>query len=188
MTAVERLFEEHALILRVIEALDILVNRLEPDTGDYRSELVQLVAFFSQFADHLHHEKEESVVLPALVDAGLRWDDGVIAEVRRDHELERQMLQSLRHCAMQNTPWSVIDRQRILDVGHRYAEFMRHHICTENELLRPLITSTLNTLAFQQLNEHLERFDSRFEATGELAKHREFANLVLGERCTVAST
>lgn len=188
MTAVERLFEEHALILQVIEALDVLVNRLEADTGDYRNELVQLVAFFSQFADHLHHEKEESVLLPALVDAGLRWDDGVIAEVRRDHELERQMLQSLRHCALQNTPWSMMDRQRILDVGHRYAGFMRHHIVTENDLLRPLITSTLNTSAFQQLNEHLERFDSRFEASGELAKHREFARVVLGEQRAFAST
>jgi len=188
MTAVERLFEEHALILQVIEALDVLVNRLEADTGDYRGELVRLMAFFSQFADHLHHEKEESVLLPALVDAGLRWDDGVIAEVRRDHELERQMLQSLRHCALQNTPWSTMDRQRILDVGHGYVEFMRHHISTEDELLRPLITSALNGLAFEQLNEHLERFDSRFEASGELAKHREFASLVLSERCAFART
>jgi len=175
MSAVERLFEEHVLILQVIQALDDLVNRLEGDTGDYRGELVRLMAFFSQFADHLHHEKEESVLLPALVDAGLRWDDGVIAEVRRDHELERQMLQSLRHSALQNTPWSMMDRQRILDVGHQYAAFMRRHISTENERLRPLITSTLSTLAFQQLNEHLERFDSRLEASGELAKHREFA-------------
>jgi hemerythrin-like domain-containing protein len=188
MTAVERLFEEHALILQVIEALDVLVNQLEADTGDYRGELVRLMAFFSQFADHLHHEKEESVLLPALVDAGLRWDDGVIAEVRRDHELERQMLQSLRHCALQNTPWSMMDRQRILDVGHQYADFMRRHITTEDELLRPLITSALNALAFQQLNERLERFDSRFEASGELAKHREFASLVLSKQCAIART
>lgn len=178
LTAVERLFEEHVLILQVIEALDAFVNRLEADSGDYRGELVKLVAFFREFADHLHHEKEESVLLPALVDAGLRWDDGVIAEVRKDHDVERQMLQSLRHGALQSTPWSMMDRQRILDVGRGYVEFMRRHISTENELLRPLIGVTLNDRAYQQLNENLERFDARLEASGELAKHREFATHV----------
>ncbi len=174
MQAVDRIFEEHAVILQVIEALDAFVNRLESDGGDLRTELVRLMAFFREFADLLHHEKEESVLLPALVDAGLRWDDGVIAEVRKDHELERQMLQSLRHCALQSTPWSLMDRQRIVDVGRRYVEFMRRHIKTENERLRPLIATNLEGPALQQLNESLERFDARMEASGELAKHREF--------------
>jgi hemerythrin-like domain-containing protein len=151
------------------------VNRLEVDAGDYRGELVRLIGFFREFADLLHHEKEESVLLPALVDAGLRWDDGVIAEVRKDHELERQMLQSLRHCALQSTPWSLMDRQRIVDVGRRYVAFMRHHISLENERLRPLIATSLDDKAVQQLNEHLDRFDSRIEATGELAQHRDYA-------------
>ncbi len=175
MNAVERLFEEHVVILRVLAALEGFVNRLQIEDGDSRTELVHLMAFFREFADLLHHEKEESVLLPALVDAGLRWDDGVIAEVRKDHELERQMLQSLRHCALQSTPWSIMDRQRVVDVGHRYVEFMRRHITNENENLRPLITSSLKADALRQLNERLDRFDARIEGSGELAKHREYA-------------
>jgi hemerythrin-like domain-containing protein len=175
MTAVDRLFEEHILILRVTDALEALVARLQSESGDYRAELVRLIGFFREFADLLHHEKEESVLLPALVDAGLRWDDGVVAEVRKDHELERQMLHSLRHCALQSTPWSLMDRQRIIDTGRRYVEFMRHHILLENEQLRPLIMARLDEDAVRQLNEHLDRFDSRIEATGELARHRDYA-------------
>jgi hemerythrin-like domain-containing protein len=175
MSAVDRLFEEHSVILQVLEALEAFVDRLQAEGGDYRAELVRLMAFFREFADLLHHEKEESVLLPALVDAGLRWDDGVIAEVRKDHELERHMLQSLRHCALQSTPWSLMDRQRVVDVGRRYIDFMRRHIRTENERLRPLIASSLKELAAQQLNEQLDRFDSRMEASGELEKHRDYA-------------
>ena len=175
MTPVERLFEEHTLILQVTAALELFVNRLQADAGEYRGELVRLTAFFREFADLLHHEKEESVLLPALVDAGLRWDDGVIADIRKDHELERQLLQSLRHCALQSTPWSLMDRQRIIDVGRQYVDFMRRHISIENERLRPLVVSSLDESAFQRLNEHLERFDARIESSGELAKHREYA-------------
>lgn len=175
MNAVDRLFEEHTVILQVIEALEAFVNRLQVEGGDSRPELVRLMSFFREFADLLHHEKEESVLLPALVDAGQRWDNGVIAEVRKDHELERQMLQSLRHCALQSSAWSLMDRQRIVEVGRRYIEFMRRHITIENERLRPLIDSSLTQDALHQLNERLDRFDVRIEDSGELAKHREYA-------------
>ncbi len=175
MTAVDRLFDEHVVILQVTEALSNFVDRLESDEKDYRDGLVRLMTFFREYSDLLHHEKEESLLLPALVNAGMRWDDGVIAEIRKDHELERQMMQTLRHASLQSSPWSLMDRQRVIDVGRRFVEYMRQHISSEDSRLRPLVTTKLDELALRELNGHLDRFDSRMEISGELGMLRDLA-------------
>ena len=168
MTGVERLFEEHPVIMGVVDALSKFVDDLEGDNTDNRCELGRMMTFFREYAELFHHEKEESILWPALVHAGLRWDNGLIADVRKDHEVERTMLQSLRHAALQNTEWSVVDRQRVIDVCRRFTGFMREHVRKENETLRPLIDEKLDEGRRAALNENLDRFDARLAASGEL--------------------
>lgn len=175
MTAIERLFAEHDLILQVTDAFARFVERLESDGQDRRSDLTRLMTFFREFADLLHHEKEESVLLPALVNAGLRWDDGVIAEVRKDHELERGMLQTLRDASQQSSPWSVMDTQRVIDVGRRFTAFMRQHVATENDRLQPLLSARLDATKLHELDTQLDRFDTRHKTISELNVLRDLA-------------
>jgi hemerythrin-like domain-containing protein len=176
VTGIDQLFDEHSLILQVVEALAQFVDELERKGLDGRSELVRLMTFLREFADLMHHEKEESVLLPALVHAGLRWDDGVIGEIRKEHELEREMLQTLRHASLQSSPWSLMDRQRVVAVGRRFVQFMREHIAKEDTELRPLLSSRLDEYALGQLNAQLERFDSRMRDTGELRMLRDLGS------------
>lgn len=175
MTGVERLFGEHPVIMGVVDALAKFVDGLESDSVDNRCELGRLMLFFREYAELFHHEKEESILWPALVHAGLRWDDGLIADVRKDHEVERTMLQSLRHASLQATEWSVVDRQRVIDVCRRFVTFMREHVRKENETLRPLINDKLDETSRASLNENLDRFDARLAASGELRTLTELA-------------
>jgi hemerythrin-like domain-containing protein len=168
MTGVDRLFNEHPIIMDVVDTLSKFVDELEAGAVDSRCELGRMMTFFREYAELFHHEKEESILWPALVHAGLRWDDGLIADVRRDHEVERTMLQSLRHSSLQTTEWSVIDRQRVIDVCRRFVDFMRQHVMKENETLRPLIEEKLDGPSRAALDENLDRFDARLTANGEL--------------------
>lgn len=181
MSGVERLFGEHPIIMGVVGALSRFVDHIESDTVDNRCELGRLMTFFREYAELFHHEKEESILWPALVHAGLRWDNGLIAEVRKDHEVERTMLQSLRHASLQNTEWSVVDRQRVIDVCRRFVSFMGEHVRKENETLRPLIDERMDDASRAALNENLDRFDARLLASGELKILRELAaDLIAG--------
>jgi len=175
VTGIERLFGEHPVIMGVVDALSKFVDDLETDGGDNRCELGRLMTFFREYAELFHHEKEESILWPALVHAGLRWDNGLIAEVRKDHEVERTMLQSLRHASLQTTEWSLVDRQRIVTVCRRFVDFMREHVRKENETLRPLIDEKLDEASRVALNENLDRFDGRLQASGELNMLAELA-------------
>ena len=168
MTGVDRLFDEHPIIMCVVDALSVFVDTLEAHGDENRNELMRMMTFFREYADLIHHEKEESLLLPALVNAGMRWDVGVIADVRKDHELERSMLQTLRYASLQSSAWSVVDRQRVIDVGRRFIEYMRQHVTIENESLRPLIIEKLDGASRSELDAHLDRFDAKLTASGEL--------------------
>ncbi len=168
MTGVDRLFDEHPVIMCVVDALSVFVDALETNGDENRNELMRMTTFFREYADLVHHEKEESILLPALVNAGVRWDVGVVADVRNDHDLERALLQTLRHASLQSSAWSVVDRQRVIDVCRRFIEFMRHHVKIENESLRPLVDEKLDSARRTDLDAHLDRFDARLTASGEL--------------------
>ena len=176
MTGVERLFDEHPVILRVVDALAKYVQELDSDAGENRCELVRLMTFFREYADLIHHEKEEGILLPALVRAGVRWESGVIADIRKEHELERTMLQSLRHASLQSSVWSIVDRQRVVDVCRRFIDYMRQHVALETETLWPLIGDKLDETNRAELDADLDRFDARVTASGELEMLTELAS------------
>lgn len=175
MTGVDRLFDEHPVIMSVVDAFSAFVDDLESKVGENREKLAQMMTFFREYADLFHHEKEESILLPALVHAGLRWDNGVIAEVRKDHEVERSMLQSLRHSSLQSSAWSLVEKQRVIDVCRHFVEFMRQHIDKENDQLRPLLDEKLDAKGRAELDANLDRFDARLAASGELQLLTELA-------------
>jgi hemerythrin-like domain-containing protein len=175
VTGVDRLFDEHPIIMGVLDALSIFADTLETQGDENRNELMRMTTFFREYADLIHHEKEESILLPALVNAGVRWDVGVIASVREEHELERAMLQTLRHASLQSSAWSVIDRQRVVDVCRRFVDFMRQHVRLENESLRPLVDEKLDEVSRTELDAHLDRFDARLTTSGELEMLTELA-------------
>jgi len=168
VTGVDRLFDEHPVIMRVVDALSAFVDALDTGAQEDRKHLAQMLTFFREYTELFHHEKEESILWPALVHSGLRWDHGVIAELRKDHEVERTMLQSLRHSSLQSSEWSTVDKQRVIDVCRRFVDFMRQHIMKENESLRPLVEEKLDAVSRGELDANLDRFDARLTTSGEL--------------------
>lgn len=169
MNPTENLFQEHRLIERVLRSFQSFVrgfaSREQPD----RCQFGRFVTFFREFADLLHHEKEETLLMPALVDAGVPWDQGVLAELRRQHEYERQLLQRLRHLSLRNGDWSAHDRHRIEEVVLQFSEFMHEHVRLEDVQLMPLLRARLTETEQTSLNSKLEQFDESRERSGELS-------------------
>lgn len=168
MSAVEKLFEEHRLIERVVSSLEQCIHGLGCDNEHVRSDLLRFVTFFREFADLLHHEKEEELLMPALAEGGLRWDEGVMLQIRKEHEFERHLLQTLRHLALQTGAWSKNDCRRVVDISERFIAFMRTHMTLEDQELHRLVLERLTPEAFDVLESKLRRFDEKRELSGEI--------------------
>ena len=181
MEALQLLLQEHRLIAQMTDALERYVARVEQDEDPARHELGLLVTFFREFADMVHHEKEESILIPALVRSGMSWDWGPVDEIRKEHNLERYLMQSLRHASLQAKAWTPPDRRHLVDVARSFIEFLRDHMTKEERVLFPAIRSRLSDSARDDLAQRLERFDKAREAAGDAEIVRQLTRELLGD-------
>jgi hemerythrin-like domain-containing protein len=157
------LIREHEAISRLIDALSGYAMHLErTEDGDGRGAL-DLAAFarvFREFADEVHHDKEENVLIPILARNGFAWEEGVLAEVRQEHEQERYLVDVLCQASERDSTWSLEERRTIAATARELAHFQRGHLTLENDELFPEVTRRLSGDVLEQLRAELTRFDS----------------------------
>jgi hemerythrin-like domain-containing protein len=137
MDAVQSLAREHRLILRTLEAFEAYVGYVEAAIPVDRFDLQRFVAFFQDFAGLNHHDKEEALLFPALLETGLDWNDDPLARLRREHDQEQYLTQSLEHSALQGQAWSEDERQHFLNIAKEFIAFQRNHVRFENTEVYP---------------------------------------------------
>ena len=113
--------------------------------------------------------------MPALVRSGMSWDAGPLEEVRKDHNLERYLMQSLRHASLQAKQWSEHERRHLVDVSRSFVEFMRQHMVREETLLFPATRARLSPEDLADLGQSLSRFEHAREACGDAEITRQLA-------------
>lgn len=165
MLAITALKNEHRLIERVCDALVAFCDEVRRRRSDERPELGRFVFFVREFADRLHHCKEEDVVFAAMIQAGLRQGDGPVARMLIEHDTVRRYILSLKDLAEQPYPWSDADREEIQRGGHAYVELLRDHIETEDSLVFPLAEKTLPA----QVQAEIDVICMQFEADERVA-------------------
>jgi hemerythrin-like domain-containing protein len=176
VTGVEEYIEEHQLIDRVVSAFERYVDAIDREGDVTRDDLARFVSFFREYGDLGHHEKEEGILIPAMVRNGCAWDDGPVEQVRKEHHHERYLMRSLRHAALQKDPWSRDARRRIVSTARLYIQFMRDHVRLEEETLFPQARKCLPPEALDEIVRRFERFDQEWDESGELTWLKELAD------------
>lgn len=156
------LIREHELIGPLAEGLARFAEGVRAEAfaaASEREELGQFVRVFTELADCVHHEKEETVLLPFLCRHGFEWTDGPLAEVRREHRQERYLIDVLCQAAAREETWTHDERRRIVDTAAALAEFQREHLSKENTLLFPAVLSRTSAPELDALARELAAFD-----------------------------
>jgi len=158
--AIEQLMEEHAAIERMLGVLDAVCRRLENGQAVEPAHLDEIVAFFRGFADECHHEKEETVLFPALERAGIPREGGPLGVMMHEHDQMRGYLSGLA---------TAVERLRAGEVGAamslarnagHYASTLRLHMDKENSALFRMAEMRLGPAQEQQLAERFEAIES----------------------------
>jgi hemerythrin-like domain-containing protein len=161
MEALSSLIREHQFIERLVTALGAyasLVGQGAPvdpaDVGGFASTL-------REYADELHREKEEHVLLPFLVRRGFDWDAPPLSQVCEEHSLERDLIAALDHAGGRIEGWTDEERRHVAALSASLCTLQRQHHQTENEQLFPAVKARLDTAALQLLHAELEHFDGQ---------------------------
>ena len=158
--ALASLIREHQLVSRVVTALMVYAGRLRQADPVEAADLGRFAKVFREFADQIHHEKEESILLPLLFRHGLDWNAGVLPLVRLEHRQESSFIDVLCQAARRPTSWSQRERRQIAAAALALAEFQRKHHQMENAELFPVVGLQLSEHVLGQLQAALEAFDS----------------------------
>jgi len=175
MNALQSLGKDHRLIARVLDAFETYVGYVEASIPVDRLDLQRFVAFFQDYGDLYHHDKEESLLFPALVAAGVDWNVDPLARLRHEHDQEHYLLSSLEHSGLRGDAWSADDRLHFLGIAKEFLSFQRAHMRFENTEVFPLAERVLDEPSQARLTRDLARLDqecrARLMSSTSLAEH-----------------
>jgi len=134
MKLIDTFQDEHVLIDQVLGSFRTYIDGLVGGTAD-PDDGKRFVAFFTEFAGHFHHDREERVFFDALVtDAELPGDRGPVHALAREHAEMEEWLCELTPFLEQG-PQSEDDRVRLRALATRYSHALWRHIDAENSVL-----------------------------------------------------
>jgi hemerythrin-like domain-containing protein len=92
MEAIETLKREHRIVEQVCEACRHELDRADATGTVDPGEIERFVEFFRFFANACHDPKEEDLFFTMLHHKGLSWDEDPLADLVREHEEMRVIL------------------------------------------------------------------------------------------------
>jgi hemerythrin-like domain-containing protein len=165
MKATELLMQEHRLIERVLDALELAADAVRRGGMVPPQFFLDATDFLSGFADGCHHRKEEGVLFRAMIAGGSHSSDGAIALMTLEHEEGRAYTRSLRDAAraMDRDPAA---RTLVVRNARHYIELLRAHIEKEDQMLFPLAADMIPSDRHEQVYADCLRVDDK-DAQGD---------------------
>jgi len=165
-TAANNLENDHIYILRLTDVMKQLTSQEIPEIG----HLKEVVDLIRNFADGMHHMKEENHLFPSMVSKGLPKEHGPVAVMLYEHEQGRQFVRGMVENIALYEQGNLSARDQIYKNMTGYAELLRNHIHKENNILFPMADNLFSQSENQNL---LTEFD-RIENPSEGVNHQVF--------------
>lgn len=171
MKAIDTLMAEHRLIERVLDALEAATVRLERGEAVPPSFFASCADFVAGFADGCHHHKEEGLLFPALLAAGLPAENGPVAVMLAEHEQGRLHTRAMRAAAARLADGEEAASQDLVLAARAYAALLRQHIAKEDQVLFPMAVDLLPASAQARLLSDFAQAEEAETALGTLAAY-----------------
>jgi hemerythrin-like domain-containing protein len=148
-TATRNLEDDHVHILKLIDVMETITHKENPDI----THIGTIIDVIRNFADGLHHAKEENLFFPALEKKGFSAQQGPVAVMLHEHEEGRNFVKGI---ADNLELFKNGNKQAISGIYQNmtgYAGLLRNHISKENNILFRMADKALSDIEQQTLLE-----------------------------------
>jgi len=173
MYGVNILLEEHDNILRFLQTLDRACIRILKDGEVDLNYFREAVDFIREYADGIHHGKEEDFLFQEMQDQlgnlGKNLiDHGMLVE----HDLARYNVMSLEKALdFYEKNKSYENMLGIITYAMAYRDLLTRHIDKENRLVYEYAKKSLSQEALARVDEKTRCFQERLEKNKDLEKY-----------------
>ena len=175
MKATEQLMEEHEgirLMLSIIESFNKKAKAGEEINVEH---LESMIDFIKTFADKCHHGKEEEVLFPAMVKAGMSNESGPVAVMLSEHDQGRAFVKGLSESFNSYKSGDKSAIKGIVENSTGYINLLRNHIDKENNILFKMADQIIDPSLHDDIYEAFEKIE--IEKIG-IGKHEEYHHLL----------
>ena len=134
----ESLVAEHDVILRVLDALEKEAGQLDSGAAVRRDFFTEAIAFVREFADGVHHQKEEGILFPRMAEAGVPSEGGPIGVMLYEHDKGRAHIRAMDRALAKAADGDSEARRTLIRETRGYVALLRAHIMKENTILFPM--------------------------------------------------
>ncbi|MEI6142995.1 MAG: hemerythrin domain-containing protein [Mariniphaga sp.] len=144
--ATKNLENDHVSILKLIDVMERMTTKT-PIIED----LEEVVDLIRNFADGLHHAKEESLLFPRMAERGFSMTQGPIAVMLSDHAQGRNFVKGMAENIGLLKNGDSFAIKAIYENMLGYGELLTNHIAKENNILFRMADTALSTADHQSL-------------------------------------
>ena len=130
-TATQNLENDHVQILRLIEVMERITESADPNV----EHLELIVKVIREFADGLHHAKEEQLLFPLMVQKGFSNETGPVAVMLHDHAEGRNYVKGMVENIELFKKGEPSALKAVSSNMLCYADLLKSHISKENNVL-----------------------------------------------------
>lgn len=170
----DSLVREHEIIERVLDVLEREAQAVAGGSPINRAFFTDAILFVRQFADGVHHQKEEQVLFPALCDAGMPKDGGPVGVMLYEHDEGRSHIRAMESALDAASAGDIAARKQLVDETLGYVELLRAHIQKENMILFPMAERILDAKR-QDLVQH-QFIEAERQNAEQASLHREWVS------------
>jgi hemerythrin-like domain-containing protein len=176
MTPTEDLINEHKAIKVMLSIMSKIAEDIKENKLFYTKDVEQIVDFLQTFADKCHHGKEENVLFPALVLAGIPKENGPIGVMLQEHTLGRGYIEEINigveNCKLGDTCSSELIATNLIN----YVNLLQNHIQKEENILFPMANKTLSEQRQKEIFEQFEKIEEDVVGHGVHERYHELLN------------
>jgi hemerythrin-like domain-containing protein len=168
--AIQDLRDEHKAIQTGLGILTAMTAKFGHSKALNVADTREFLGFLKEFADKCHHGKEEGILFPALVEAGMSDKTGPIAVMLAEHARGRELIREMEAAAA-DPP----DLARFTHAARAYSSLLTAHIQKENDVLFPAAQKALSA---DKLHSIFDRFEAHEEQVIGHGRHEQLHALL----------
>ncbi|MFZ2445222.1 MAG: hemerythrin domain-containing protein [Syntrophobacteraceae bacterium] len=175
MRPTEELKAEHAGILKVLDVVESISDKIVSEDGVPVEHLKQIIEFFQIFVDRCHHGKEEDILFPAMEAVGIPREGGPIGVMLSEHERGRRFAAEMTRLVESYEGGETGSLQVLTTPALQYSDLLRSHIWKENNVLFPMADEKLSDKEQGRLSREFDRLEEERIGPG---KHEAFHRMI----------
>lgn len=164
-TATHNLEMDHTHILRLIDVMETIVTTKQFEIDDIK----QIVSLIKNYADGLHHAKEENLLFPLLTQRGFSDQQGPVAVMLYEHTIGRNYVSGISKGIEDYEHGDENAANTIFTNMTGYISLLRNHIAKENNILFPMADRALTEKDQENLLKEFSKVENSNVCGGVLA-------------------